>query len=130
MQEDYDVRSVVETEASDIMLKAGRDLDPGSDEHSRAYASAKALYDVGAKYEEIEFKEKELEFKQKQLDQELQIHKDNQKSNLVRSIIEGAKVGVGAVAIWAGYKLNFKENGIEIGQTFKDLKRNFTNVFR
>ena len=130
MQEDYDVRSVVETEASDIMLKAGRDLDPGSDEPRRAYASAKALYDVGAKYEEIEFKEKELEFKQKQLDQELQIHKDNQKSNLVRSIIEGAKVGVGAVAIWAGYKLNFKENGIEIGQTFKDLKRNFTNVFR
>lgn len=130
MQEDYDVRIIVGNEAADIMEKASRQLDPGSDEHSKAYASAKALYDITAKYEEINFKEQELAFKQKQLDQELQIHKDNKKNNLVRNIIEGTKVGVGAIAVWAGYKLNFKENGIELGQTFKDIKRNFVNVFK
>lgn len=130
MQEDYDVRLNVENEANDIMERASKQLEVGSDEHSKAYASAKALYDIGAKYEDIAFKEKELEYKQRQLDQELKIHKDNQKSTLVKNVLEGLKIGIGGAAVWAGYKLNFKENSIELGQTFKDIKRNFLGIFK
>lgn len=129
MTDDYDVRPEVINHAIGIMDRADR-LSAGSEEHSSAYNSGKALLDVCAKYEEIDFKEKELSLRQKQLEQELKIHEDNLKQTKTKNVLEGVKIGIGAGLAGLGYWFNFKHNGIELNDTFKSIKRNFVGIFK
>ena len=118
MQEDFDTRLFLVNEATDIVEQASK-LDVGSDEFSNACSQAKWMFDAANRQNEIELKEKQME-------QEMKIHKDSHKSDMIRHAIEVTKVRASAVLVAIGYKFNFKAYGTEFGKTFIDMKQGFT----
>lgn len=108
MNEDYDSRSFLIAEAVDVVERARKECEIGSEEYTRACGNAKWMFDAKNRQNEIELKEKQLE-------QELKIHKDNNRNNVVRNVIEGVKVVVASVVTIRSMKYVYKENGIEFG---------------
>lgn len=118
MQDEFDSRGFLISEGIDLVERA-RNLEEGSEDYARACNNAKWMFDAANRQNEIELKEA-------QLAQELKIHKDNNRNNLIRNVLEASKIALSGIAVAIGYKYNFKDNNIEFGKAFLDIKSGVT----